>query len=269
MRSYKDILGTTLSDGDIVNSRAGAVTRISHEFWTHDLRYGFPAITSRKLAFKSMAGELACFLKGYTDISEFHARNCKIWDKNLADHNKMFGCEANTDLGPIYGAQWRNFGGVDQLREVIGEAKANPASRRLLVSAWNPGQMDQMVLPPCHYAFQLSIVKGHLDLMFHMRSVDLALGFPFDVASYALLTHLIANELGLIPRWLTGTFGDAHIYHQNIEGVLEYVSRPAHKLPDLQLHCPKGMRVEEFEPSMADLINYNYELAIDMGEMAN
>lgn len=256
MRQYSDILSMILADGELVETRAGLVKRLSHEFFMTDLRNGFPAITGRKLFWQPMAAELACFVKGYTDILEFRKRGCKIWDKDLARHNIANNTPLNTDLGRIYGSLWRDFQGVDQLRAVINEAKVNPASRRLLVTAWDPSITKDQVLPPCHYAFQLSVVNGHLDLIFSMRSVDMAVGFPFDIASYGLLTHLIANELGLTPRYLTASLADAHIYLANAEGVEEYLSRQLFAAPTLQLNILAGTPVEDFEPANAKLINY-------------
>lgn len=264
MQAYNDILNGIIRDGDSVDSRAGPVLRLSHEFFMHDLRNGFPAITGRKLAFNAMAAELACFVKGLRDVQDFKDRGCNIWDKDLARFNAEQNMPGNTDLGPVYGVQWRNFGGVDQLRQVIDTAKTDPGSRRLLVSAWNPPEIKDMVLPPCHVMFQISIVNQHLDLIFYMRSVDMALGFPFDIASYGLLTHLIANELGLTPRWLTAVLADCHLYKANLAGIEAYLKAKTFPLPQLVLDVLPGMPVEQFEPGMAALSNYSHSPAIKM-----
>lgn len=268
MNNYDDLLRKIITHGDLAPSRAGNVYKLSHEMLSFDLREGFPAITGRKLQFAVMAGELACFVKGETDIMEFHKRGCRIWDANLADFNKRKGTPNNTDLGPVYGAQWRDFYGIDQLRTVIDKLKADCYDRRLLVTAWNPAQFEEMALPPCHLMWQLSTTDGvHLDLMFYMRSVDMALGFPFDIASYALLLHLIANEVGMVPRKVTASLADVHIYAQNVPGIRTYLDRPKHPKPMLHLDMAVGMPVEYFEPELAMLLKYEYEPVIQM-EMA-
>lgn len=268
MYGYKDILSVILAEGEWVESRAGKAKRISHEFMLTDLRDGFPLITSRQFFYKGMEGELACFVKGHTNIDEFEKRGCNFWRANLDDWNAKRGTPNNKDLGKIYGYQLRNFNGVDQLRKVIDEAKTNPQSRRLLVSYWNPPEMDDMVLPSCHYSWQISVVGGHLDLIFNMRSCDMALGFPTDLASYALLAHLIANELGLTARFLTAVIADAHIYERNIPGVEHYIDRKVYPRPKMKLLCPKGMPVEDFDVGMVEFTNYAHGGPINMGGMA-
>lgn len=268
MKDYNRLLQKIIDHGTRAPSRAGAVYKLSHEMLTFDLRNGFPAITGRKLQFPMVCGELACFLKGKTDILDFHQRGVRIWDANLQDANRRNGTPHNTDLGPIYGAQWRDFYGVDQLRTVIDKLKADRYDRRLLVSAWNPAQLEQMALPPCHLMWQLTTTDGeHLDLIFYMRSVDMALGFPFDIASYALILHLVANEVGMTPRKVSAVLADVHIYAQNIGGIEKYLDRPNHPLPKLHLTLEPGQAVEEFEPHHAHLIDYHYESPIQM-EMA-
>lgn len=268
MKNYKDLLRKVIHEGIPMPSRAGDVLRLSHEMLSWDLRDGFPAITSRKLHTQAMLGELACFVKGLTNIQEFKIRGCNIWDANLADYNAKNNCPDNTDLGRIYGALWRDLGSVDQLRSVIDGFKKDPYNRRLVVSAWYPADFDKAVLPPCHYSFQISAPDNeHIDLIFNMRSCDLALGAPFDIASYAVLLHLIANEVKRIPRKLTAVFADAHIYVANLEGVQKYVNRPHHELPMLGLNMPRGASVETFEPHLACLIGYISESHIPM-EMA-
>lgn len=268
MHAYKDILGIILAEGEWVESRAGRAKRISHEFFMTDLRDGFPMITSRQFFHKGMVGELACFVRGFTDIFDFRVRGCNFWDANLNDWNAKRDTPDNTNLGPIYGKQLRDFNGIDQLRKVIDEAKANPQSRRLLVSYWNPAELEKMALPSCHYSWQISIVGEHLDLIFNMRSCDMALGFPTDITSYALLAHLIANELGLTPRFLTAVIADAHIYEQNIPAVEQYIDRPVFPKPRLELRCPKGMPVEDFDVGMVEFKDYLHGSPINMGGMA-
>jgi thymidylate synthase len=258
--------------GDVKESRAGNVMSVSHVTWSHDMREGFPAITGRKLAFKTMAAELECFVKGLSRIYEFQSRGCHIWDANLADFNARTGRPDNKDLGPIYGVLWRGLTDKapsipDQLVELLAEAKANPQSRRLLVTAWAPGVSNDaslVALPPCHLLWQISIVGPWLDLCFYMRSVDLALGLPFDIASYALLQSLIAHELGYKPRTLTAFLADAHIYTQNLPGVTEYLTRNVFTLPTLNLGTAPGSKVIDFSYKDVSLSGYTCGDAIKM-----
>ena len=269
MQSYKALLKTVLTDGRPAKSRAGYVVRLSHVFWSHDMQLGFPLLTARKMFTKGIIGELVCFVKGLTDISEYTARGCNFWTANLNDMNRRNNTPNNTDLGPIYAKQLRNFNGVDQLRTVLAEAKSNPESRRLLVNYWNPAEMSQTALPCCHYAWQISVVDNkYLDLIFHMRSVDCALGLPTDIAHYGLLMSLIANELDLIPRQLSCSLADSHIYDINRQGVDEYLHAPEYTLPTLKLTLAKGAPVESAEVDSFIFENYNHGPAINFGGMA-
>ena len=268
MIAYQHLIEQILKYGARKDDRTGVGTvSLFGTTFEHDLGYSFPALTTKKLAFKTMAAELACFVKGHTDVREFHKRGCYIWDANLAAYltkNPPTDAEACFDLGPIYGEQWRDFNGVDQMRAVIDEAKVNPNSRRLLVTAWNPPAIPAMVLPPCHYAWQLNISNGRVDLIFVMRSIDVMLGLPFDLASYALLTHLIANELQLTPGRVIAQLGNTHIYNNHLKGAYQVLERIPYALPKLVLHCKPGMPVEQFEPNMAELINYQFHPAIKL-----
>jgi thymidylate synthase len=273
MQSYKNLLTKVLAMGEPKPSRAGMTIFLPHQQLSHDCRNGFPALTGRKLHFKSVAAELDCFIHGISDIRAFHDRGCHIWDANLADYNKRLGRLSklggvdNTDLGFIYGRVWRGpyDDSADQLAWVLAEAKRDPSSRRLFVTAWvHELAVDPMTcaLPPCHLSFQLTINNGMLDLCFYMRSVDLALGLPFDMASYALLQALIANDLGLRPRYLTGFLADAHIYEQNRDAVTEYLGRELFALPTLVLDLPPGRAIEAFDYSQASLDHYQHGAAI-------
>lgn len=268
MIAYQNLVKQILAEGARKGDRTGVGTVSKFGMMLeHDLASGFPALTTKKLAFKTMAAELACFVKGHTDVREFHKRGCHIWDANLEAYLKTHPPVDEADcfgLGPIYGKQWRDFDGVDQMRNVINEAKVNPTSRRLVVSAWNPSEMWAMVLPPCHYAWQLAINEGKLDLVFVMRSVDVMLGLPFDLASYALLAHLIANELGLKPGRVVGQLGDTHIYNSHLQGAYQTLERIPYALPKLVLHCAPGMPVDQFEPRMVSLIDYQFHPAIKL-----
>lgn len=269
MIEYRKLLHHVLEHGHIKQSRAGDTVFASHQMITHNCQtQGFPAITGRKLAFKTMAAELECFVKGLTDIESFRSRGCRIWDANLEAYNKRIGSPDNTDLGDIYGAVWRGYyraGAVDQLVWVLNEAKNNPGSRRLFVTAWVPELATNefiQALPPCHLSFQLTIHNGCLDLCFYMRSVDLVLGLPFDLASYALLQALIANELGLTARKLTGFLADAHVYLTNAEAAKEYLRRNIYAPPRLVLDIEPGAPVTSFLYTQAHLANYQHGEAI-------
>ena len=269
MDMYKTLLQSVLDNHAVAPSRAGPVLKQAHNMFSWDMATGFPALTSRRLAFKSMAGELACFVKGHTEIAEFHDRKCRVWDANLADWNAQHNQPTNTSLGPVYGSQWRNFGGVDQLTAVLNKLRVDPYDRRMIVSAWNPIDQPSMVLPPCHIMLQVSSVDGEtVDLAFYMRSVDLALGFPFDIASYGLLLSLICHEVNMKPGKLTAFLSDCHIYQSNLLGVQEYLKRPTHIPPTLEILTPTGTSVVDFEPEQVRLANYTHEPAINMGQMA-
>ena len=235
-------------------------------FGTHsrfDLRDGFPAVTTKKLYFGQVAAELAAFIAGAETLEEFHKFGCNIWNANaLAYHGRFPG-----DLGRIYGVNWRRWRSwvdgeitpelkeTDQLRELIENLRGNPFSRRHVVTAWNPGELDQMCLPPCHTFFQCYVSKdGFLDLRFDLRSVDLFIGYPFDVASYALLAHLLARSTGLTARQLYISMGDAHIYNNHLEQVEEVLSR---KPMQPAMLCLTGdIDALNFHPSCASLAEY-------------
>lgn len=232
---------------------------------TVDLAQGFPACTTKKLFTKAMWGELACFLRGEHDLATFHARGCRIWDSDgegqrwLVNPNRL----GPGDLGRIYGVQWREWQSVtragdtkitDQLRILVENLRGDPFSRRHLVTAYNPGELDSMCLPPCHVMFQVYCTGGgYLDLAVTMRSVDLFLGLPFDVASYATLQHLLAREVGRWPRRLTFFFGDSHVYLNHKEAVKELLSRSAFEPPELVL---TSKSLFDFEPCHAELLEY-------------
>lgn len=258
MLEYAKLLTQVLETGDIKQSRAGQVLSLHHLTFSHDMRNGFPVLTGRKFAFKTMAAELECFVKGLSHIQAFHDRDCHIWDANLADFNLRIGVPNNKDLGPIYGRVWRSCG-PDQLTNMLREATTNPTSRRLLVTAWLPEISTdpmQVALPPCHVLWQISIFERFVDLCFYMRSVDLALGLPFDVASYGLLQCLIGRQLKLTPRRLTGFLADAHIYESNLSGVWEYLARPTFDLPTLVLDSTSSDKVVDFDYRTCSLENY-------------
>lgn len=247
MRQYLDFMKDVLENGETKSDRTGTgtISRFGAQV-RYDLRKGFPLMTTKQMAKKAMIVELIWFLAGDTNIQYLVKNNCKIWNewpyeafkksdeykgetmeqfiemvKNDDAFAKVYG-----DLGPVYGRQWRNFFGVDQITNLINDIKTNPNSRRLIVSAWNPAQINEMALPPCHAFFQFYVSKnGELSCQLYQRSADIFLGVPFNVASYSLLIHMIAHVTGLKVGEFVHTIGDAHIYSNHIDQVNEQLSR--------------------------------------------
>lgn len=242
MENYNKLVAEILMSADKVGDRTGEGTR--RVFGTNlrwDLREGFPAVTSKKLAWKAVVGELLWFLSGSTNVEDLRKitygekNRSTIWDGNYDKQALDLGY-TNGELGPVYGKQWRDFNGVDQIKKLIDGLKNNPYDRRHLVSAWNVSELDKMALPPCHYSFQCFVSKnGYLDLMWNQRSVDVFLGLPFNIASYALLCHILANVCGLIPRNLIFNGGDTHIYNNHIQQCGTMIQRDPYDLPSLYL----------------------------------
>ena len=222
-----------------------------------DLREGFPAVTTKKLHFRSMAHELLWFLKGSTNIAYLKENRVGIWDA---------WADENGDLGPVYGQQWRSWpvadgGTVDQIQQVIEQIRQNPTSRRLIVSAWNVGEVPKMKLPPCHAFFQFYVAQNRLSCQLYQRSGDLFLGVPFNIASYALLTHMIAQVTDLEVGDFVHTLGDAHIYLNHLEQVDEQLSRTPGPLPRLVLD-PTIRDIDEFRFEDIRLEDYQHAPAI-------
>ena len=251
---YRGLLAEVLYNGNIKNDRTGTgtISRFGMQI-RHQMLDGFPVLTTKKLAWKTMVTELKWIIQGRTDIKYLQDNNCHIWD---GDYEKSGN--TNGDLGPIYGKQWRDWNGIDQIKELINGLKYNPDGRRHLVSAWNPGDMKYMVLPPCHYSFQCYVNDGKLSLMWNQRSADLFLGVPFNISSYGLLLHLLCKETGYEPGELIGSFGDIHLYSNHIEQAKEQISREGFKLPELELTY-NDIYTGDFE---ASLKNYKHHPAI-------
>ena len=237
---YQGILQDILLEGSEKTDRTGTGTiSVFGRQIRHDMSEGFPLLTTKKMAIKSIMTELKWFLKGRTDIQYLRDNNCKIWD---GDYNKSGRTDGT--LGPVYGKQWRNWFGydsnvesysVDQIKELIKNIKENPSSRRLMVSAWNVGELDKMVLPPCHYGFQCYVNNGKLSLMWNQRSVDTFLGLPFNIASYGMLLLLLCEETNLEPGELIGNLGDTHLYLNHLEQAEEQRLRSSFALPTIKL----------------------------------
>jgi thymidylate synthase len=256
MRAYLDIVNKILEEGVVKNNRTGvdAIT-IPGAMFEHDMSEGFPLLTTKSVPFRLVASELEFFIKGITDKNWLIERNNHIWDEWCSPDQVPYGHDEETkrmmkeerDLGPIYGFQWRNFGaeytsyktppktqGVDQLKRVVESLKTNPNDRRMIVMAWNPAHLHHMALPPCHYGFQVTVINDKLNLLWNQRSVDTALGLPFNIASYGLLLHLLAKEANLKEGKLVGFLGDTHIYINHVGGMKEQLSRTPTKLPTLK-----------------------------------
>ena len=232
---YKGLLGSCLYNGIEKQDRTGTGTlSVFGRQIRHNMEDGFPLLTTKSMAIKTLVTELKWFLKGRTDIQYLRDNNCKIWD---GDYEKSGN--TNGDLGPIYRAQWRSwraFGHtIDQLKELVEGLKNNPDGRRHLVTAWNPGDMKYMVLPPCHYSFQCYVADGKLSLMWNQRSVDTFLGLPFNIASYGLLLLLLCEETGYKPGELIGNLGDVHLYSNHLEQAKEQITRDPFELSTIKL----------------------------------
>ena len=230
MRPYLDLLRHVLEAGERRTDRTGTGTiSLFGAQSRYDLRQGFPLVTTKKVLFPAVVRELLWFLRGSTNIHDDLHQHTPIWDA---------WADAKGELGPIYGYQWRNWGG-DQITQAIETIKRDPTSRRIIVSAWNVADIPKMKLPPCHAFFQFYVQNEWLDCQLYQRSADLALGVPFNIASYALLMSMIAQECALKPRFFVHTLGDAHIYLNHVEGVKIQLEREPHPLPTLVMaHKP-------------------------------
>ena len=270
MKQYLDALQYILDNGEDVKDRTGVGTRT---VFGYQMRFPlsfseFPAVTTKRLAWKSVVSELLWFLEGssnerrlaeilYEKPREELEDKTTIWTANANAQGKALGYE-DGELGPVYGVQWRNFGGVDQISNIINQIKNNSDSRRIILSAWNPTELDQMTLPPCHTLTQFKIVKGKLSCQLYQRSADMFLGVPFNIASYSLLTHMLAHICELKVGEFIWTGGDCHIYSNHLDQVVEQVSRKPQELPYLvmppfcDLETLLNTRVSDYK-----LINYN------------
>ena len=258
MKAYLELLRHVLEHGRLRSDRTGTGTRSVFGYQLRvDLSEGFPLLTTKKVHTKSVVNELLWFIHGETHNDWLKERGVSIWDEwATAEQTARFGREAG-DLGPVYGHQWRNFGatrlpdgsyardGVDQLANVVAEIRRNPDSRRLIVSGWHPGEADQVALPPCHTLFQFYVADGRLSCQLYQRSADVFLGVPFNIASYALLTAMIAQVTGLAVGDFVHTFGDVHLYRNHEAQAALQLSRAPRPLPTLRLD-PSVTELEAF-----------------------
>lgn len=253
MQQYHDLMKRVLESGAEKEDRTGTGTLsvFGHQM-RFDLAQGFPLVTTKKLHLKSIIYELLWFLKGDTNIEYLKEHKVRIWDE---------WADENGNLGPVYGAQWRSWRGadgvvVDQISQVIEQIKTNPDSRRLIVSAWNVGELPKMALPPCHAFFQFYVAQGKLSCQLYQRSADIFLGVPFNIASYALLTMMIAQVCKLEVGEFIHTLGDAHLYSNHIDQAKLQLSRAAYPLPTMKIN-PDVKNIFEF--SFEDFVLENYE----------
>jgi thymidylate synthase len=245
MRQYHDLMERILADGAEKRDRTGTGTLsvFGHQM-RFDLGAGFPLTTTKKLHLKSIIHELLWFLAGDTNVKYLNQHGVTIWDE---------WADASGELGPVYGRQWRSWptqdgGAIDQIANVVSAIRRNPDSRRLIVTAWNPADVDKMALPPCHCLFQFYVAKGRLSCQLYQRSADVFIGVPFNIASYALLTLMMAQVTGLEPGEFVHTLGDAHLYLNHLEQARLQLARPPRRLPKMALN-----------PAATDLFAFRYE----------
>jgi thymidylate synthase len=258
MKAYLDLMQHVLDNGVKKQDRTGTgTTSVFGHQMRFDLSQGFPMVTTKKLHLRSIVHELLWFIKGETNIQYLRDNRVTIWDE---------WADENGELGPVYGKQWRRWQSadgriIDQLTQVIEQIKTNPDSRRLIVSAWNVGEIEQMALPPCHLLFQFYVANGRLSCQLYQRSADLFLGVPFNIASYALLTHMIAHVSGLKAGDFVHTFGDVHIYSNHLEQVYLQLSRQPLPLPRLELN-PAIKSIFDFRFEDIQVVDYQCHEAI-------
>lgn len=289
MKAYKDLLKTVLETGHSRGDRTGTGTISCFGLqFRHNLQDGFPLLTTKKMAWNSIVTELLWFLRGDTNIKYLLENDCHIWtddayrvykarhpnmdqagvllDKKDFEHNIIvddFSARLHGDLGPVYGKQWRNWNGIDQIQNVIDSLKKDPEGRRHIVSAWNPQEIGSMALPPCHCMFQFYVQHGKLSCHLYQRSADLFLGVPFNIASYALLVHIIGHQTGLDVGELVISFGDIHIYHNHVDSVATQLAREPLPLPTLSIMDRQGdmqikivPKIDQYDREHFNLWNY-------------
>ena len=245
MQNYLDLLRHVLDHGTPKDDRTGTGTRSVFGWQMRfDMRQGFPLVTTKKLHLRSIIHELIWFLRGDTNIAYLKENGVRIWDE---------WADENGDLGPVYGHQWRSWpapdgGSIDQIANLLDGLRRNPHSRRHIVTAWNPAEVDKMALPPCHCLFQFHVAEGRLSCQLYQRSADVFLGVPFNIASYALLTMMVAQVVGLEPGDFVHTLGDAHLYRNHLDQADQQLARTPKRLPEMRIN-----------PDVSDLFGFRYE----------
>ena len=258
---YEDLCRKILLEGNLKNDRTGTGTiSLFGQQMRFDLSESFPLITTKRVWFKGVAYELLWFLKGSSNVKRLQSHDVHIWDE---------WADSEGNLGPVYGVQWRSWPAptaenpnrtIDQIATVIEQIKRNPDSRRLIVSAWNPAEVDEMALPPCHALFQFYVVNGKLSCQLYQRSCDMFLGVPFNIASYALLTCMVAQQTGLQPGEFVWTGGDCHIYDNHVEQVIEQISRTPYPYPTLEI--TKAPAIDQYNYEDFHVLNYQHGATI-------
>ena len=252
---YKGLISEILNRGLSKSDRTGTGTKsVFGRTIRHDMSEGFPILTGKRISFNAARTELLWILTGRTDLKYLEDNGVNYWRPDYERSGRT-----DETLGPVYGKQWRDFNGVDQIKNLVYSINTNPDSRRLIVSAWAPHELDEMALPPCHYAFQVYINNGVMDLMWQQRSADVFLGLPYDITMYGLLLEMLAQGAGLKAGQLIGQLGDCHLYNNHLEQAKEYIDRPKRALPELFLkdgiwvggavHIPTADKIK--------LLNYN------------
>jgi thymidylate synthase len=284
MQAYLDIVKNILENGEKKDDRTGTGTiAIAGAMFQHDMSKGFPMLTTKKVPFKVVASELEFFIKGLTDKQWLRDHNNHIWDEWASPKKAPYGHDEESkkrmfeerDLGPIYGFQWRHFNapyttydadytdqGIDQLKKVIDTLKTNPSDRRMIISAWNPSFIGEMGLPPCHYSYQVTVINGRLNLLWNQRSVDTMLGLPFNIASYALMLHLLAKEAELQEGKLVGFLADTHIYSNHLEGAKEQLTRDPNLYPLPTIQTENFTSIFDWKAEDTQVLNYQSYPAI-------
>ena len=273
MKTYHDQLQQILDHGVTRQDRTGTGTISCFGMQArYNLSEGFPAVTTKKLAWKVMLSELLWFISGSTNINDLKKiyKHNKIWDANYQDYLKRLGLDTNEgDMGRVYGSQWRAWRTpdgreIDQLQDAINTINDNPDSRRIIVNAWNPGEADvnQVALPPCHSFFQFYVANGKLSLHMYQRSADMFLGVPFNIASYSLLLHMVAKLTDLQAHEFVHTIGDAHIYLDAIEQCKEQIARDPLPLPTLSIEDRQQASIDDFMMTDFSLLDYQHHDAI-------
>ena len=278
MYAYLDIVRNILENGEKKEDRTGTGTiAIAGAMFQHDMSKGFPLLTTKKVPFRLIASELEFFIKGITDKKWLQDRNNHIWDEWCSPLRIAYKNDPETkqkmleerDLGTIYGWEWRHFGaeyknyqtdytgqGVDQLKKVVETLKTNPSDRRMIVMAWNPLDVNKAMPPYCHYGFQVTVINGRLNLLWNQRSVDVALGLPFNIASYATMLHLLAKETGYQEGKLVGFLADTHIYSNHVEGLKEQLSRDPNKYPLPTIQTKNFTSIFDWKAEDTEILNY-------------
>ena len=261
MKQYQAILQHALDNGTWQENRTDIRTKmVPGMMFQWDMRDGFPAVTTKRLAWKQVVGELLGFLRGASTVTEFNALGCTVWDANGA------AWDASGRLGRIYGVQWSDWGGeLDQMAHLLDTVRRNPTSRRMIVTAWNPLELEQMSLPPCHYSFQVVIEQStqRMHLLWNQRSADMFLGLPFNIASYGLLLHILAAMTGYIPGTLTGFLADVHIYENHLDQVATVLEREPYAAPTLWMNdAVPHAALSELQPEWFMLDEYAHHGAV-------